>query len=108
MTLEEARKVFEQYDGILLEMWQKDHDAYSRFQDAYIFSEITEQWRRELIEKAYTIYRAKGYEKDLNARQSLKEFYEAQIEESFFHYYFYLQGLQNPIYKCPKIPKRYY
>ena len=34
-------------------MWQKDHDAYSRFQDAYIFSEITEQWRRELIEKAY-------------------------------------------------------
>ena len=53
MTLEEARKVFEQYDGILLEMWQKDHDAYSRFQDAYIFSEITEQWRRELIEKAY-------------------------------------------------------
>ena len=53
MTLDEARKVFEKHDGILLEMWQQDHDAYTRFQDAYIFSEITEQWRRELIEKAY-------------------------------------------------------
>ena len=60
MTLEEARKVFEQYDGILLEMWQQDRDAYSRFQDAYIFSEITEQWRKELIEKAVRSHSGEG------------------------------------------------
>ena len=53
MTLEEARKVFEQYDGILLDLFLNDRETYSRFQDSYIFSEPLEQWRRELIEKAY-------------------------------------------------------
>ena len=53
MTLEEARKVFEQYDGILLDLFLNDRETYSRFQDSYIFSELLEQWRKELIEEAY-------------------------------------------------------
>lgn len=49
-----------------------------------------------------------AYEKNQSAEQKIIDFYQEAIEETLYYYYFYLQGLSNPIYKCPPIPEDYY
>ena len=48
------------------------------------------------------------YKKCNIENQEYKEFLERTIDEAFFGFYCYIQGMLNPKYKCPDIPNSYY
>lgn len=85
-------------------IWHKREDSLSNnigYKD-YFFKSFP-----EYIDGTVGVY-IEDYEKNLNCSNELAEYYQLRIEQTFLYYYFYFQGLINPVHECPPIPDSYY
>lgn len=103
MVLEETNVPFAILD-LFTYVWYKRQNSLS---DSLHFNGYFFDSFPEYMEGTVEMY-LKAYENNKTASSNLKLFYKSTIEEALFHYYFYLQGLSNPVYNCPEIPTSYY
>lgn len=103
LTLEETDLPFAILDLFTYVWYRRKHSlSDSLHLNGYFFESVP-----EYMEGTMEVYLS-AFENNKNASPKLQQFYRESIEEAIFHYYFYLQGLSNPIYECPDIPISYY
>lgn len=85
-------------------VWRRRKDSLSDLENfsGYFFHSFP-----EYMDGTMEIY-LRAYEAHPDAPEKIISFYQDSIEHSLYYYFFYLQGLINPIYKCPPIPQEYY
>ena len=73
MTVNEAKKLYKQYNGSLFSLAREDNVKYSSYQKLAITKEMEQQWRLELIQEVYQLIKCKGDVSSFNQLYNLTE-----------------------------------
>ena len=85
--------------------WNQRHDSLSRnnnYRD-YFFTSFP-----DYIDGTVAIYIKSWEQNPKKIINDLKEYYKVRIIQTFLYFYFYFQGMMNPINDCPPLPDSYY